>query len=129
MASSTDNAFPLDPAAQQALAGRIRAAIGALEPVEKRMFGGVLFQINDHMLCCITKKGLMVRVGKEAEPEALKKPHTRPCDGTGRVMPGFVMVAPEGVADDVALADWLASARAYVSALPPKAPKAKPKRA
>jgi TfoX/Sxy family transcriptional regulator of competence genes len=43
---------------------------------EKRMFGGITFLLNGNMLCCASKQGLMVRVGKEAEaalcPSALR---------------------------------------------------------
>lgn len=62
----------------------------------------------------------MVRVGATAEHEALSRPHARRCRGTGREMPGFVLVDPEGLGAEQELAEWLAMARRYVDALPPK---------
>lgn len=113
----------MSPEAVQAHLVRVRGALGRLEPEEKRMFGGTAFMVRGNMLCCFSKKGLMVRVGAAAEPEALARPHARRCEGTGRAMPGFVMVAEPGLAADDDLGAWLAMAHAYVGALPPKAAK------
>lgn len=110
----------LDPAEVQALTARVRARLGPLEPEEKRMFGGTTFMVAGHMLACVSKRGLMVRIGAAAEPAALARPHARPCDGTGRPMPGFVMVALAGLADEPALDGWLALARDHVATLPAK---------
>lgn len=101
---------------------RVRAALPDIELEEKCMFGGITLMLNGNMLCCTSKKGLMVRVGKEAEAKALKLPHAAPCDGAGHKMPGFVMIAPEGL--ERGLAAGVKMALEYVSALPPKAPKA-----
>jgi hypothetical protein len=76
------------------LAERIRAELQAEHVTEKRMFGGITFLLNGNMLCCASKQGLMVRVGKEAEAAALSQPLARPCLGTGRRMAGFIMVEP-----------------------------------
>jgi TfoX/Sxy family transcriptional regulator of competence genes len=103
------------------LAGRVRSLLPAGPVTEKRMFGGITFLMNGNMLCCASKQGLMVRVGKEAEAAALSQPFARPCLGTGRPMAGFVMVESAGFAESTALSRWLEMARAYVSRLPPKA--------
>jgi TfoX N-terminal domain len=102
------------------LADRIRAALQVTHVTEKRMFGGITFLLNGNMLCCASKQGLMVRVGKDGEAAALAQPLARPCLGTGRRMGGFVMVEPDGVAETTALTRWLDVALAYVSRLPPK---------
>lgn len=109
----------------ESLMDRIRASLIGLPISEKRMFGGVTFLLNGNMLCCASKKGLMVRVGKEAEPQALAKPMARRCDGAGHPMPGFVSIEPDGVNRDDALAGWLKMALAYVGTLPPKAEKSR----
>jgi TfoX/Sxy family transcriptional regulator of competence genes len=109
----------------QRLADRIRAALSADPITEQRMFGGITFLMNGNMLCCASRRGLMVRVGKEAEAAALSRPFARPCLGTGRPMAGFIMVDLAGVADPAALSGWLAMAQAHVSRLPPKKAKAK----
>jgi hypothetical protein len=70
----------------------------------------------------------MFRVGKDAEPAALARPFAQPCLGTGRPMPGFIMVGAEGLEADAALTDWVKLARAYVETLPAKASTVKTKR-
>jgi hypothetical protein len=102
------------------LAGRIRAALPDGHISEKRMFGGITFLVNGNMLCCASKQGLMVRVGKEAEAAALSQPFARPCLGTGRRMAGFILLEPVGISEPAMLCRWLNMARAYVDLLPPK---------
>lgn len=104
----------------QSLLQRVRAVMPDVEVAEKRMFGGVTLMLNGNMLCCASNKGLMVRVGKEAEAKALQLPHARPCDGAGHKMPGFVMIDPEGLSRDRDLAVGVKMALHYVSAMPPK---------
>jgi TfoX/Sxy family transcriptional regulator of competence genes len=101
-------------------AERIRYTLIGLPLSEKRMFGGITFLHNGNMLCCASKKGLMVRVGKDAEPRALAKPTASRCTGAGRPMAGFIMVEPDGVSGDEELSTWLEMALAYVSTLPAK---------
>ena len=102
------------------LVERIRAQLPVHHVTEKRMFGGVTFLMNGNMLCCASKQGLMVRVGRDAEAAALSQPFAQPCLGTGRRMAGFIMIEPAGIAESTALSRWLEMARAYVSQLPPK---------
>lgn len=104
----------------QNLAERVRAKLHGVEVAEKRMFGGITFMLNGNMLCCVTNKGLMVRVGKEVEADALLLPHARPCDGAGHKMPGFVMIAHEGLRRNSDVSAALKLALHYVSNLPPK---------
>ena len=111
--------------AAETLAERVRDRIGARVPA-KRMFGGLTFMLDGNMLCCVSAKGLMVRVGAAAEPEALKRPFVARCLGAGRPMAGFLLVEPRGVAADADLRAWLDLAQAYVGALPPK--KSKPRK-
>ncbi|MGR9071478.1 MAG: TfoX/Sxy family protein [Gammaproteobacteria bacterium] len=100
---------------------RIRISLFGLPISEKRMFGGVTFLLNGNMLCCASKKGLMVRVGKDAEPQALANPMAKRCDRAGHPMPGFISIEPAGISQDNALESWLQMALSYVGALPPKA--------
>jgi hypothetical protein len=102
------------------LAARIRSGLGDQRFTEQRMFGGITFLVNGNMLCCASKRGLMVRVGKESEAFALSQPFAQPCLGTGRGMPGFIMVEPAGIVELADLSRWLDMARAYVSRLPGK---------
>lgn len=104
---------------------RVMTVLGD-HPVElRRMFGGHTFMLNGNMLCCISRSGLMVRVGAEAEAQALERPFAARCTGSGREMPGFLIVPHVAVERDEDLRSWLDLALAYVERLPPKANKAR----
>ena len=83
------------------LAERIRQALARKKGVEeKKMFGGVGFLLNGNMLVGVWKDSLIVRLGPDEGEEALKEPHVKEFDITGRPMKGWVLVQPEGVAGD-----------------------------
>ena len=68
------------------LAERMREALGSYSGVkEKKMFGGLAFMMKDKMFVGIVKNDLVVRVGKERNEDALKKPHSRQMDFTGNL--------------------------------------------
>jgi hypothetical protein len=90
------------------------------------MFGGVGFILNGNLLVGASKRGLLLRVGKDRQSQALAQPGTRQMEMRGRVMEGYVYVDPP-VAPD-AVRGWVAMARAFVRTLPPKT-KAKRQRA
>ena len=114
------------------LADRIRAALAetAVPVAEQRMFGGICFMVAGNMTACASQRGLLLRVGKDAQPAALARPHSRLMEMRGRVMAGYVFVSAEGVAADTDLRSWLKLAQSYVATLPPKqksSPRRKPK--
>jgi len=88
------------------LAERIRKAMGT-KATEKRMFGGVAFMVRGHMACGVTKEKLMVRTGPEAYEAALKKPHAKPMDFTGKPIKGMVFVLPEGTRTATQVKAWV----------------------
>jgi TfoX/Sxy family transcriptional regulator of competence genes len=91
------------------LANRIRQTFGTRHDItERRMFGGLAFLRDGRMCCGIVGQDLMVRVVEDEMPAALRGPHVRPMDFTGRPLRGFVYVAPDGVATDAALRAWIA---------------------
>lgn len=92
------------------------------------MFGGKTFMLSGNMLCCVSPKGLMARVGAAAEPEALASPHAEPCLGAGRRMAGFIIVDFAGLTSDAEVWHWVGKALAYVGALPPKDKVSKPRK-
>ncbi|AZO31216.1 TfoX/Sxy family protein [Mesorhizobium sp. M1B.F.Ca.ET.045.04.1.1] len=99
---------------------RLRAALGSRAFTEQKMFGGTCFMINGNMLIGTSRRGLLVRVGKEAHGEAAARLHASPMEMGGRSMEGYVHVAPEGTATDADLRGWLDRALAFVETLPPK---------
>lgn len=107
--------------ATEALAARIRQQLARRRGVaERAMFGGIGFLLHGNLLVCAWKGSLIVRLGPVEGEAALREPHVRPFDVTGRAMKGWAMVAPEGVADDDALGDWMQRALQFVRTLPAK---------
>jgi TfoX N-terminal domain len=105
----------------EALAERIRSRLARRKGIEeKKMFGGIGFLLNGNMLVGVWKELLIVRLGAEDGDEALKEPHVRVFDITGRPMSGWVLVDPAGVADDRALGGWIERALKFVRTLPAK---------
>jgi TfoX/Sxy family transcriptional regulator of competence genes len=88
--------------------------------VEKKMFGGVGFMLQGNMATGIYKNDLIVRVGPDRYEEAVKEPHVKEFDITGRPMKGWIMVSPEGTEDDQDLADWVGQGIDFALSLPPK---------
>lgn len=91
------------------LAGRVRKLLkGRRTFVEKKMFGGLAYLLHGKMFAGILKSDLVVRVGPARHGEALKEPHTRPMNFTGRTMTGYVYVSPAGTKNAAQLQKWLA---------------------
>jgi TfoX/Sxy family transcriptional regulator of competence genes len=110
------------------LAERMRIALAGTGAIrEIRMFGGLCFMLNGNMVAGTSKRGLMVRVGKDQQPSALARPGAKRMEMTGRPMEGYIFVDPPP-SDDRSLQDWLALAVAFVKTLPPKLLKSKPRR-
>lgn len=105
----------------EGLAQRIRDMLGE-QPglVEKKMFGGVGFLLFGNMAGGVHKDALIVRVGPERYDEAMKRPHTRPFDMTGRPMKGWVMLAANGYEADDDLSSWVQQGIEFALSLPPK---------
>jgi hypothetical protein len=87
---------------------------------EKKMFGGVGFFLHGNMACGVNKDDLIIRVGPDNYSNAVMRPHARPFDITGRPMTGWVMVDPNGYANDTNLADWVQSGIDFALTLPSK---------
>jgi TfoX/Sxy family transcriptional regulator of competence genes len=103
------------------LAERIRHRLARRKNVEeKKMFGGVGFLLNGNMVVGVWKDSLIVRLGPDEDDEALKEPHVKEFDITGRAMKGWVLVEPEGVEDDEQLSAWIQRALKFVGKLPAK---------
>jgi hypothetical protein len=84
------------------------------------MFGGIAFMLQGNMCCGVMKDDLMVRVGPDAHTEALGRPNAREFAMSGRPMPGWVLVTPDGVATDEGLRDWVQRGVDFARSLPAK---------
>ena len=105
----------------ESLAARIRQALARKKGVEeKKMFGGVGFLLHGNMLVGVWKDSLIARLGPDEGEAALREPHVKEFDITGRAMKGWVLVGPEGVEEDDQLKDWIERATRFVRTLPAK---------
>ena len=105
----------------ESLAARIRDALARKKNIEeKKMFGGICFLLNGNLLVGVWKDALIARLGPDEGEAALREPHVRKFDITGRPMRNWVLVEPEGVEDDDQLKAWVERATKFVKTLPKK---------
>ena len=105
----------------ETLAGRIRDALARRKNIEERkMFGCVCFLINGNALAGVWKDRLIARLGPDEGEAALREPHVRAFDITGKPMRKWVAVEPGGVEDDDQLKGWIKQAVKFVGKLPGK---------
>lgn len=81
--------------------------------LEKRMFGGLCFMVNDKMCVGVEKERLMVRLNPELYDEVIEKEGCKPMDFTGRIMKGFVFVDIEALNTKKKLEYWIDLALEY----------------
>jgi hypothetical protein len=97
------------------LAERVRRYLaGRVDAVEKRMVGGWSFSVGGRMCCGVRGAALMVRLGRDGAAAALQEPHVRPMEFGGRPIEAFVLVEPQGFADDASLAAWVDRGLAFL---------------
>jgi TfoX/Sxy family transcriptional regulator of competence genes len=103
------------------LAKRIRAHLGQLHGLEeKSMFGGIGFLVNGNMACGVHRDSLIVRLDAAAYAAALKQPHVKVFDMTGRPMKGWITVSAGGYSTVRGLGKWLDKSIEFAKSLPPK---------
>ncbi|WP_249149096.1 TfoX/Sxy family protein [Bradyrhizobium manausense] len=103
-------------------AARVRKLLaGQRFVVERKMMGGLCFMVNNTMCCTVSGRGgMLIRVGPAAHARMLQEPHTSPMEMRGRIMTGFVRVAPEGYQGDAALKTWVKRGLDFVGTMPAK---------
>lgn len=105
----------------ETLAGRIRDALERKRNIEERkMFGCICFLLNGNALAGVWKDRLIARLGPDEGEAALREPHVRVFDITGKPMRNWVAVEPVGVEDDDQLGEWIERAIKFVKTLPRK---------
>jgi TfoX/Sxy family transcriptional regulator of competence genes len=105
------------------LAARISELIHARPGVtERKMFGGMGWTIGGNMAVGVMREDhMVVRLPPEEIAEAIKEPHVHEFGRPGaKPMKGFVLIDPEALTDDAALAHWVDRGAARASELPPK---------
>ena len=112
------------------LADRTREIISRTHKkvLEKRMFGGLCFMVNDKMCVGVEKERLMVRLDPELYDEVIEKEGCKPMDFTGRIMKGFVFVDIEALNTKKKLEYWIDLALEYNKIAKPSKKKSTPKK-
>lgn len=103
------------------LVASVRAALkgtGAIREV--KMFGGIGFMLNGNLVAATSRRGLLLRVGKDRQAEALTQSGARPMVMRGRTMEGYVYLDPPALSKQT-VQNGLHMAVAYVQTLLPKA--------
>jgi TfoX/Sxy family transcriptional regulator of competence genes len=105
----------------EALAASVRRTLSGEGAVrEVKMFGGIGFMLNGNLIAGASRRGLLVRVGRERERRALAKSGARRMLMRGRTLEGWVYVDPPALSARAVQA-WMRLALPYVSSLPRKA--------
>lgn len=103
------------------LANRIRVLLGDRCGDEKKVFGGLAFMIGGNIaIAASSNGGIIVRVDPAESAELVATTPAQLMEMRGKTMHGWLRLAHEDVADDAALAPWVARGAAYAAALPPK---------
>lgn len=105
----------------ESLAARIRDALARRRNiVERKMFGCLCFLLNGNALAGFWKNSLIARLGPDEGEAALREPHVRAFDITGKPMRNWVVVEPDGIEDDEQLSQWIERAVKFVGTLKKK---------
>ncbi|WP_374455309.1 TfoX/Sxy family protein [Nocardioides sp.] len=106
----------------EVLAQRIHDLLDGEEGVtSKKMFGGLGYLVDGHMAVAAASQGsLMVRTDPADGEAWVDGEAVNPMEMRGRAMSGWLLVAPEALADDDQLQLWVDRGVAYARTLPPK---------
>jgi len=104
---------------EQQLADSVRTALADAGSIrEVKMFGGIGFMLNGNLVAAASKRGLLVRVGRERQGDALARAGARPMVMRGRTMEDYIYVDPP-VLTGRGVKAWLRLGLDFVRTLPP----------
>lgn len=105
---------------EEELASSVRSSLRDAGDIrEVRMFGGIGFMLNGNLVAAASRRGLLLRVGKDLQDKALAQCSARPMVMRGRAMEGYVYVDPPALSKQT-VQNGMRLAVAYVQTLPPK---------
>ncbi len=109
--------MPYDPE----LAERLKHVVSRRKGMEeKKMFGGIGWMLNGNMCVGVYREFLILRVGEARAALLGRRKHVKPMDITGKVMKGWLMVAPNGYEEEATLKTYTKAAIDFVKTLPAK---------
>ena len=97
------------------MADRVREMISLSTKniIEKKMFGGLCFMVNDKMCVGVESERLMIRLDPAVYDEVIEKDGCKPMDFTGKIMKGYVFVDLSVLNTKNRLAYWIDLAIEY----------------
>ena len=99
----------------EALANRVKAALGPRRFTEKKMFGGIAFMVRQKMCISVGGGRIMCRIDPAIHDSAVQHKGCRTVVMKGRPYRGFVYVAAEAVGTKRNLDYWVRLALDYNS--------------
>lgn len=84
-----------------------KLAANGINFVEKKMFGGIAFMINDKMCVGVVKDQMMLRVMEEHYDKLVEENHVHPMEFTGKTMRGFLFLDQEAFETDTDMDRWI----------------------
>lgn len=97
----------------EALAARVRTALGRASVAEKKMFGGIAFMVRGKMCVTVGRDRIMCRIDPAIHDAALERKGCRTVTMKGRQYRGYVHVDAQAVGADTELNYWVRLALAY----------------
>jgi TfoX/Sxy family transcriptional regulator of competence genes len=97
---------------------RLHKTFDPMGAVHKKMFGGVCFMLNGNMVAGTSKRGMLVRTGKDFDAFATGRKEARVMDMGGRTMAGYWFV--DNDVDDETYWLWINAALDHNKTLPAK---------
>jgi TfoX N-terminal domain len=85
---------------------------------EQRMFGGLAWLLDGHLLCAASDRGMLIRLGLERDAWALALPDVAPLQMRGRPLRGWVRAGPDTFGDDALRRRLIDAALDFVRTLP-----------
>ncbi|MBS1502273.1 MAG: TfoX/Sxy family protein [Bacteroidetes bacterium] len=96
------------------LADRVREAlVDVPKVIEKKMFRGVTFMVDDKMCISISGNELMLRLDPDMTDKLIEENGTRSMVHGGKRMRGFIYISPERFKNQRDLEHWLNLALEY----------------
>lgn len=81
--------------------------------LEKKMFGGICFMVDEKMCVGVVKEQLMARVDPEEEAKLLNEKGAELMKFTGRPMKGYLFISDDGWDADKDLSFWVDKCLAF----------------
>jgi TfoX/Sxy family transcriptional regulator of competence genes len=111
-----------------ALVGRVRAALGGRDVQEKKMFGGIAFMVRGKMCISVGRDRIMCRIDPAFHESAVKREGCRAVTMKGREYRGYVHVDADALKSLSALEYWIGLSLEYNGRAPASRGKARQQR-